>query len=36
MLPEATQIQIELADKRTKIVARVAGPQTVEINASQP
>ena len=30
------EISIELADKRTKIVARVAGPQTVEINASRP
>ena len=30
-----TEIQIELADKRNKIVARVAGPQAVEVNASK-
>ena len=29
------EIQIELADKRNKILARVAGPQTVEINANK-
>jgi hypothetical protein len=27
------EINVEMADKRTKLMARVAGPQTVEVNA---
>lgn len=30
-----TEINIEMADKRTKLLARVAGPQTVEVSASK-
>jgi flagella basal body P-ring formation protein FlgA len=29
------EINIEMADKRTKLLARVAGPQTVEVNANK-
>lgn len=30
------EINIELADKRTKLLARVSGPQTVEVSTAKP